>query len=903
MKLLLMTVVVLVCVVGPVSAERSAFNSSWPDLKRPVVRSADGAEHLAGQVIVKLNSNLRGRLRLSNNDGIARFGVAGLDELCQKWHVTLIAPAWRRPNPDPIALKYGCDLVFLIQFDAAQDIAPVARDFATRAEVAYACPNGYLRLDENPNDSLFSRQWHFVNLGAALAWAVAKGRARVVACPLDDGLDFYHPDIEANLWLNTPEDLNGNGRFDTLAAPAGDIDGVDQDGNGYADDVIGWDFLYGDPIPMPDGLDTHGTHCWGITNAVTNNTNGVAGAAWNCRAMAVHCGSGGGINIYSAIAAIYYAVPLGVWSFSMSFGSSSPYQPMADACQYAWDSGCVLFGSAGNDGGEFIRYPACYDGVENVAASRANDMKPSWSNYGPWVDVTAPGEAIWSTVTRGNGSYSTMDGTSMSAPLAAGVACWIKCFDTTVSNATCIQMLHDACDPMPDTLFLLGKLGAGRVSMANVILPRYYCNLQLTDWRFRDPNGNGRPDPGETASLIVTYSNPTGWRNATNVSATLATTCPDVTILKDHATFPDIPAGSSGNCANDSFVIQVSAQSPPRRIQFDLTVAADPDPAYPDTSFTVVSGEPRVLIVDDDLGQNYERYYFAACDSHGVLYHTWTVQTAGSPSAETLRHYPVVIWFTGDDSTTTLTATDQANLTSFLTNGGKLFISGQNIAQDLATDGFLDEYLHAQLVDDSTGKPYLPGIPLDPLTRGDTMVTAGGGGANNAKSSDGIRPVGGALGCAYFKDYGDTSVVALVRYSGTYQLVFMSVSFEAVDHSSRYLQKWTLLKRILEYFGERLPGVEEERPPIGDKRPYLLHITPSPFGRQALVQFIAPVSGPVELRTYTLAGRLVDRQSRTVVMGQREQFLLDGTRLANGVYLVQLWTPEMAIAQKTAVLK
>lgn len=881
----------------------AALVFAWPELNRPVVRAFDGEEYLAGQIIVELRPELRGQIRLSTEDGVALFGVPALDELSHRWGVNEIAPLMRNPNPGPIAREYGCDLQYLVQFSAEQDIAPVMADYAALAVVDYACPNGWMRFDEAPNDSLYNRQWHFTNLAAPFAWGVAKGRARVVNCVLDDGLDWLHPDIKSNLWINSPEDVNGNGQFDTLWYPDGDLDGVDQDNNGYTDDVIGFDFVEGDPNPMPTPGNNHGTHTWGTTNAVTNNVSGVAGATWNSKSMAYRCGSGGGISIFAAIAGIYHGVPAGAWSFSMSFGSSSPYQPMADACQYAWDSGSVLFGSAGNDGAEVMRWPACYNGVENVAASRQNDMKASWSNYGTWVDVTAPGEAIYATYTRLSGSYGAMDGTSMSCPLAAGVACWIKSFDTTLSNASAIQLLHDACDSMPDPLYSQGKLGAGRVSMANVVLPLYYCDLKMESWRFRDPNGNNRPDPGELVALIVTYRNTAGWRTATSVRAHLSTGTPDVTILKNSASFPDIPAGSSRNCSADSFVIQIDPNSPPRRITFNLTVTASPEPAWPDTNFTVTSGEPRVLLVDDDGTQTFERYYTSALDSNGILYHSWTVQSSGSPSADTLRDYPVVIWFCGNEATNTLTPTDRSNLTSFLSNGGKLMLSGQNVAKELSADAFLADYLHAQFVADSAGKPFLPGIPGDPITNGDTMVLSGGGGANNATSADVVRPLGEAVACARFRDYADTTTCPVLRYSGGYKLVFFSVPFEAIDHSSRYLQRWTLIQRIFNWFGERIPGSVETPPTPPDKRPYVLSISPSPFSHTALVRFFAPVTGRVELRTYSLSGRLVDSQAQDVRLAEAASFRLDGSRLPAGTYVVQLVTDSGVFAQKTAVLR
>jgi len=882
-----------------------AMTFAWPNLNRPIVKAQDGEEHMAGQLVIQLSPSQRGQVRPAKQDGIALFGIPALDQLGRKWRVDDVTRLMGNPRPSAVEMRYGCDLQYVIQFDAGQDVGPVAADYRALPEVELVCPNGVMRFDEAPNDPLFASQWHYQNLAAATAWGVAKGDTTVINVPLDDGLDLGHPDIQANIFINHPEDLNGNGVFDTLWTPDGDLDGNDQDGNGYADDVVGYDFLRNDPIPQSEGTDTHGTHVWGISNAVTNNGVGVAGTTWNSRSLVVRCGGGGTVTISAAISAIYYAIPMNVWAVSMSFGGTSPYQPMANACQAAWDYGMVLFGSAGNDGVRVQRWPACYNGVENVAASRSNDHKSGFSNWGPWVDVTAPGEGIYSTVTRGAGSYSTMDGTSMSCPLAAGVVSWIKCFNPALANQEAIDMMHAACDTMPDSIFRIGECGAGRVSMGNVVLPLYYTDLKLESWRFNDASGNnnGRPDPGENLALIVTYHNTAGWRDATGVWATLTCSYPGVQIVKDTAHFPDIAGGTSGNCSADSFVITVPTSVPPQHLTFNLTVHATPDPAYPGSSFEVQCGEPRVLIVNDGEGSDYEKYYTAACDSNGVLYDVYSVQSSGSPSAETLSHYPVVTWFCGDDSGSTLTAADQASLTSYLDNAGNLFISGQNIAQDLSSEGFLDDYLHAQFVDDSTGKPFIVGAVGDPIMDGDTAALAGAGGANNSKSADGIKPVNGAFGCGYYKDYPDTSVQAIIRYAGAYRVVFFSCAFEALDHAtSRYVQKWTLFARILKYFGERVPGVAQELPGP-DIKPYALKVTPNPFRGQALVEFTAPISGVMELKTFSTDGRLASSQTQTATIGQRMNFRLDGKKLANGIYLVQLVTPAGVYAQKAAVLK
>ena len=881
-----------------------ALTFAYPDYNRPVVSSKDGEEHVAGQLIIQLSQSQRGLVKLSKSEGVALFGIPALDELSRKWNVGEAEPLMRKSNPTAIDRKYGLDLQYVIQFRVDQDVTPVADEYLSLPHVEVVSPNTVMRHCEEPNDPLFSSQWHHQNLGAAIAWGVAKSDTSVLSMVLDDGLDLGHPDVAANLWINTPEDINGNGRFDTLWYPDGDLDGVDQDGNGYFDDVVGYDFYAGDPIPQAEGGADHGTHCWGIINAVTNNAVGVAGATWNSRSFGVRVN----LSIAACIQAMNYGIDKGVWAFSMSF--VGPFnQSHANACQAAWDYGAVLFGGAGNDYQRTQRYPASYPGVENVAASGTSDHKADFSDWGPWIDVTAPGVGIYSTVPR-PASYATSDGTSMACPLAAGVACWIKSWNPALSNQEVLDIMHAACDTMPDSLFRIGELGAGRVSMANVVLPLYWCDLKLQSWRFNDAagNNNGRPDPGETVALIVTYYNTLGFRTATGVSATLTCSDTNVQITKNTAGFPDIAAGGNGNCSADSFVINVPASIPPQNLTFKVLADATPEPAYPLTYFQVKCGEPRLLIVDDDEGSDFEKYYTAACDSNYVLYDVYSVQTSGSPSSDTLRHYPVVAWFTGNATTNTLTATDRTNLTSYLDNGGNLLLAGQNIAQDITGNAFLNDYLHASFVDDSTGKIYMIGVPGDPITSStggaDTMTLGGAGGANNSKSADGVRPTGDAVGCATYKDYADTTVKSIVRYAGTYKVVFFSCAFEAIDHAvSRYLQKWTLIKRILTWFGEGIPPAIAQELTQPDVRPYALKVSPNPFRREALVEFTAPVSGRVELRTFSTDGRMVASETQTAFIGQRLSFKLDGTKLANGTYLVQVRTPVGVYAQKTAVLK
>ncbi|MBM3316088.1 hypothetical protein FJY71_09710 [candidate division WOR-3 bacterium] len=324
-----------------------------------------------------------------------------------------------------------------------------------------------LDLDSIPDDSLYPEQWHLEHIGAPHAWAIAHGDSNVRLAVVADGVHYGHPDLAASFRVSPLEDINGNRRFDPQPPPEGDLDGLDNDGNGYIDDVIGYDFLDGDPNPVPADREAVGTHGAGTQNAVTDNHVGVSAPPWNVRSIVVRCGSLGSISLFAAISAIYYLVGEDVWSFGMPFGSYTPYQPLADACLYAWESGAIPCGSAGGDGGETIRYPAGHEGVISVASHGRDNWKSPWSNYGAWIDVTAPGDTILSTA--GPAGYAAWDGTSVACNVVVGILGWIKSAWPDISNDSALSLLRRMCDTMPDPLYWQGKLGAGRVRMSTTV--------------------------------------------------------------------------------------------------------------------------------------------------------------------------------------------------------------------------------------------------------------------------------------------------------------------------------------------------------------------------------------------------------------------------------------------------
>jgi subtilisin family serine protease len=339
-----------------------------------------------------------------------------------------------------------------------------------------------------PNDPRFSSLWALHNTGqnggqpdadidAPEAWSKTTGRRGVVVAILDSGIDYNHEDLRANMWVN-PGETAGNG--------------LDDDGNGYVDDVYGINAITGGGDPMDD--DGHGTHVAGIVGAVGNNGIGLAGVCWNCSLMALKFLDAEGDGFLSnELEGIEYAINHGADILNGSFGTYDPSRVEENAIRAAQGAGLLFVFSSGNDGindDQSPHYPSAYeqDNIIAVAATDRWDELAPWSNYGHnSVDVAAPGASILSTI-PGNG-YSTQNGTSMASPHVAGTAALIKAYDSSLTWQQVKSRLLSSCDALSA---LSGKvLSGGRINVNNALVGQGRVTLIL-----RSGSG-GTTDPPE----------------------------------------------------------------------------------------------------------------------------------------------------------------------------------------------------------------------------------------------------------------------------------------------------------------------------------------------------------------------------------------------------------------------
>ena len=318
-------------------------------------------------------------------------------------------------------------------------------------------------LPENPPrlpsrkraDPLLNRAYGLEKIQAAKAWLTSIGSERVVIADIDTGVDYNHKDLINNIWRNPKEVRN---------------DGRDNDGNGFADDVVGWDFVNNDPLPWDDN--GHGSHTSGSIAATGGNGLGLSGVAQRAQVMGLKFldaeGSG---STEDAIRAINYAVQNGAVILSNSWGGDEYSKALEDAISEAGRQNVLFVAAAGNDGTNNDTqpmYPAAYNlpNVIAVAASDKEDMLTDYSNFGVnSVHLAAPGDAIWSTVP--DSKYEVNSGTSMACPHVAGAAALLKSYKPELTAVQIKQLLLQSVDKLPDYADKIAS--GGRLNVARAL--------------------------------------------------------------------------------------------------------------------------------------------------------------------------------------------------------------------------------------------------------------------------------------------------------------------------------------------------------------------------------------------------------------------------------------------------
>ncbi len=411
-----------------------------------------------------------------------------------------VTPAMRSLLANKFGVKisqyYPQTNMALLELQPGMNVDVAAQQWTTLPEVKLAEPNFLFEKDRVPNDPFLNDQWGLNNIGqipffgttdadidAFEGWDISVGSSSVVVAVIDTGIDLNHPDLRDNIYVNTGEIANN---------------GIDDDGNGYIDDVSGWDTANNDNDPTD--TDGHGTHVSGIVAAVGDNNFGVTGVSWNTKILPIKAGD----PTFSLAALVgatdvmltYKSRGVNIVASNNSYGGTAFSGIQFLAAQQATNAGILMVTSAGNSSSntDFVQhYPSNFDLPEviSVAASDPDDQLAVFSSFGKQtVDLAAPGVQILSTIP---GGWTYQDGTSMASPMVTGVAAILKALEPSLTALQVKNLILSSVDPVANLAPVV--LTGGRLNLRKAIdaLPKGAFRGIV----YEDINRNGRRDVNE----------------------------------------------------------------------------------------------------------------------------------------------------------------------------------------------------------------------------------------------------------------------------------------------------------------------------------------------------------------------------------------------------------------------
>lgn len=411
----------------------------------PAQEAAPGGNYVPGEVLVVLRDSPAGSVQaLSADVTAANWRQATLQRLEKRFGVATGEPVFGR--------------VHLLTTD--RSVSTLCRELSADPGVEFAQPNYIYHICRDPNDPDFADQYAHQLIEMAKAWDITTGSRDIVIAALGTGVDVNHPDLKDNIWINKGEIPNN---------------GLDDDKNGYVDDVYGWNFEQNNNAVTPAGsysVSNHETQVAGVIGAVGNNGKGVVGVNWKCSIMVLRVSLS--ITTKEVAAGLDYAAANGARVVNMSFGGDD-FGPEGDrivkaAVDHAYAKGVLLVASAGNADSSRPNYPAAYYNVMAVSSTNGEDTKTGHSTFGPWVDIAAPGTDIVTT-DLGN-KYISTAGTSFSSPYVAAVAALVLSYRPDLTNVQVRAILENTTDPIyyGDLDPNLCYIGTGRVNAYQALL-------------------------------------------------------------------------------------------------------------------------------------------------------------------------------------------------------------------------------------------------------------------------------------------------------------------------------------------------------------------------------------------------------------------------------------------------
>ena len=581
--------------------------SPWSSLGQSKARrfklpaSATQADYRNGHVIVKLKTNHRDIFRSGNGRNAKaipqQVGVTRVNEMMPGKAVMQgriqKGPRRQRSTVDP-------GLYYRLDCDLGKNIEDFINELYLTGYFEVVEPDYIDHMTFQPNDPNKGSQYYLQTIKAFEAWDITQGDATVTIGIVDSGGDLVHEDLSANLYTN----------------PLDPIDGIDNDNNGYLDDFNGWDFVGNDLNNLNDpnflgdnnpqlfvtGVLGHGVNVAGCASASTNNGIGIAGVGFNTKIMwtkhSADTQPSNNGSIYAGYDGIFYAATRGMDIINCSWGGPFRSEIAQDFINFVTlDLGVLIVAAAGNDGVDDPFYPAAYDNVLSVSATNQSNTKASFSNYGSYVDIAAPGVAIFTTAI--NNQYTSTQGTSFSSPIVAGAAALVKAhFPSYTPQQIAEQLRVTSNSALLNTAnpAFIGRMGHGILDI-QAALTQQSPAIRASNTKLL--NASGSPAGlGEIGFLTVSFKNVLAATTA-GLEITISETSAAIDILKSTVRPGVILAGGTFTNSLSPFEIQLAA-SVPDNFSVPLTISYT-DGAYIDQEVVTFILNPTYIDVDENL--------------------------------------------------------------------------------------------------------------------------------------------------------------------------------------------------------------------------------------------------------------------------------------------------------------
>jgi serine protease len=533
-------------------------------------------DYMAKTVLVKIDPSKRASL------GKASIGIPEIQTVLQKigaYKVNTMFPnAVKAANRMPDGSESpDISTIYKISYTADISVVDVINELLKNDAVIYAEPSYIYHINYRPNDpdTNSARNYYQKIIKAYEAWDVSKGDTNVVIGIIDTGGDLDHPDLAANVKKNYADPVNG----------------LDDDGDGYIDNFLGWDFVGatsanfnedGDPNVQAGGND-HGVHVGGDASAVADNNVGIAGVGFKSKLLFVKCSPDAFENsVYTGYEGIVYAADHGASVINCSWGGQGGGSVGQDVINYAISKNALVVAAAGNNAADSYDYfPTSYKGVLSVGSTTNTDRRSSFSNFGYSVDVSAPGSGIYSTTY--NDSYASYDGTSMASPVAAGAAALVKAHFPSYNAIQVGEQLRVTCDDISskNSGSYKDKLGKGRINVYKALTVSS-PSIRATKMDFSN-NSNGSFLPGDTVSISLELINYLA--NTSNLQVALTSPTTNVTVIGNTENVGVLTTSQKTTINNFKFYIKPSATENENVI---LKLTYTDGATYSDVEYTTV---------------------------------------------------------------------------------------------------------------------------------------------------------------------------------------------------------------------------------------------------------------------------------------------------------------------------